>query len=91
MKIKNSDFMKNKNFTCIFKKINNNKENKSSKINNETNKNKNETLLPLSKNKKYNLLNNRYDRHTSFNLSNNFKSFRSSSVSNGNKLFKWNI
>ena len=91
MKIrKNSDFMKNKNFTCIFKKLNNVKYKKSSKTNNETNKNKIVTLLPLSKIKKNNLLNNRYNIQSSFNLSNNFKSLRSSSVSNRNKLFKRN-
>ena len=91
MKIRNnSDFMKNKNFTCIFKKLDNNKEKKSPKINNETNKNKIVTLLPLSKIKKLNLLNNRYNWQSSFNLSNNFKGLRSSSASFETKFFKGN-
>ena len=93
MKIrKNSDFMKNKNFTCIFKKINSDKYKKASKTNNDTNKNKIETLLPLSKIKKYNLKNDRYNIQikSSFNLSNNFKSLKSSSVLDRNKLFKRN-
>ena len=91
MKIRNnSDFMKNKNFTCIFKKLNNDKCKKLSKTNNDTNKNQIVTLLPLPKIKKFNLLNNRYSIQRSFNLPNNFKSLRSSSVSNRNKLFKWN-
>ena len=91
MKIRNnSDFMKNKNFTCIFKKLNNDKDKKLAKTINETNKNKIVTLLPLSKINKHNLLNNRYNRQISFNFSNRFNSLRPSSVSNRDKFYKGN-